>query len=510
MNEFINALRKEIEKPVYDYNPLKSTGDPLVDLTFSVPKYREFENLEEFKELFDAAINATPNRAATWLFYLRDPRYGLGERRLFHIGFDLYAEKVGNEKASKLIRLMPKYGRWDDVIRLLDGPLEQEALMVICRQLADDYWFMDYDNCGVSLLAKWLPTTGGGRARDNKRAAKIANAVGWKISHYRKVVSKLRAKLNVVEQKMTNNDWASIDYPSLPSHANIKYARAFMRHDPARRAKYMWDAKKGIERINTSTVYPYEIIKFTRWHQYTQDEANQADTLWKNMLAAHTSGSKQVVLPVIDSQVISAISISNRDWRQLAKSDAAVGAALYASEMLPGSMKGTVLLYNQFNPQVLDLSLYDTIVAKYARLKYSASSCIPDIDKFDLRKCMTLIMNALDKIDVQFDEQLTILIISDMNMDGYSINEFGQMVDTIGYLKKLYRQKFIRFPNITFWNIGNNKTVPSLHTSDGIALVSGFSPAAFEQATGFHLDPSTNLNGRIWDNHYRDVKDALM
>ena len=61
-----------------------TTGKKLLDLNFAVSSLRnatEQEIIEKFKD----AYYENPKYAIKWLFYARDVREGLGERRLFRI-----------------------------------------------------------------------------------------------------------------------------------------------------------------------------------------------------------------------------------------------------------------------------------------------------------------------------------------------------------------------------------------------------------------------------------------
>ena len=45
---------------------------------------------------------------------------------------------------------------------------------------------------------------------------------------YRKGLSALRKHLDVVERKMSSQNWQSIDYETVPSKANLNYNKAFL------------------------------------------------------------------------------------------------------------------------------------------------------------------------------------------------------------------------------------------------------------------------------------------
>lgn len=57
-----------------------------------------------------------------WLFYARDVRGGLGERRLFRACMVPLAKEF-SEYVAPVVALVPEYGRWDDLWCLLDTPV---------------------------------------------------------------------------------------------------------------------------------------------------------------------------------------------------------------------------------------------------------------------------------------------------------------------------------------------------------------------------------------------------
>ena len=62
---------------------------------------------------------------------------------------------------------------------------------------------------------------------------------------YRKLLSKLRNKIYIVESKITQGKWELIDYSEIPSRAMNLYSKAFMKHDPEGFTKYLNDVSIG-------------------------------------------------------------------------------------------------------------------------------------------------------------------------------------------------------------------------------------------------------------------------
>ena len=80
----------------------------------------------------------------------------MGERRVFRIILDWLAQ---NEKISvfKNISFIPEYGRYDDLLVLLNSDCESVVVALVKSQLAKDIEAMKKQN-EISLIAKWLPS----------------------------------------------------------------------------------------------------------------------------------------------------------------------------------------------------------------------------------------------------------------------------------------------------------------------------------------------------------------
>ena len=113
-----------------------SSGSDVLDFFAAVGALRSAKGAEIVVR-FTRAFAAHPTYALRTLFYARDVRGGLGERRLFrvllrHLAFAAPAS------LEKNLKFVPGYGRWDDLLVLLDTPLEAAAIRLIRAQLEKD------------------------------------------------------------------------------------------------------------------------------------------------------------------------------------------------------------------------------------------------------------------------------------------------------------------------------------------------------------------------------------
>ena len=147
-----------------------TTGNALTDLNFAVASLRN-ESEEKIVNRFIRAFYEDRVLAVKWLFFLRDVRGGLGERRSFRVIFRYLAQSFP-EMAGGLAVIMAEYGRFDDLLCLLGTPVEEKALTVLKEQLEADAEAMEKGE-GISLCAKWMPGNNTSSAESKKAAARL-------------------------------------------------------------------------------------------------------------------------------------------------------------------------------------------------------------------------------------------------------------------------------------------------------------------------------------------------
>ena len=138
MNSMKSTLNEDFNESYTENGALgyRTTGKHLLDLNFKVASLRKAD-AETIISGFDKAFSEDHIHALKWLFYLRDAREGLGERRSFRIIMSHLAN-VEPEISKVLIGLIAEYGRYDDLLSLVGTECEKNALEVIKNQLMKD------------------------------------------------------------------------------------------------------------------------------------------------------------------------------------------------------------------------------------------------------------------------------------------------------------------------------------------------------------------------------------
>ena len=153
----LEVLKKTANKTYTENGAVtyRTSGKDCLDLFAAIGALRR-ANDRDICNRFLKAYAEDPDLAMKILFYARDVRGGLGERRVFR---SILAWLASNEKGS-VVRNLPyiaEYGRWDDVLVLLKTPCRKEAMALLKKQFREDLAAPE-DSGDISLLGKWLPS----------------------------------------------------------------------------------------------------------------------------------------------------------------------------------------------------------------------------------------------------------------------------------------------------------------------------------------------------------------
>lgn len=217
-----------------------STGSECLDLFARIGALRSASD-EDITDIFLRAYAENADLAVKTLFFARDIRGGLGERRVFRVILRWLADNEP-ETCRKNLCFVGEYGRFDDLLCLFGTACEQDMLDVIREQLRKDQEAMD-DGSAVSLLGKWLPSVNASCAETVRLAKKTARALGMTDAQYRRTLTALRARIRILENNLREKDY-TFEYEKQPSRALFKYRAAFRRNDEERYQAFLDRAGK--------------------------------------------------------------------------------------------------------------------------------------------------------------------------------------------------------------------------------------------------------------------------
>lgn len=170
--------------------------------------------MERFSDIWISEGYHSRRVALILLFWLRSPRDGMG----FRLGFQNILRWLATEAPDGQqwiqdgIKLVPSYGRWDDLTAFFETVLEKEAA---------EYWAnaineQNYEAC------KWA----------DRKMRPLQKALGCNEAALRKKLCAGRA--GSLETYMCQNRWGDIPYEKLSSYQIRLNRNAFIRHDSER------------------------------------------------------------------------------------------------------------------------------------------------------------------------------------------------------------------------------------------------------------------------------------
>lgn len=451
---------------------LRSSGSSCLDLFATVGALRQADERELIIR-FVRAWAENKDLAVKILFYARDIRGGLGERKVFRTIMS-YLGNNEPETVRKNLDFVAEFGRWDDLLVLFGTKCEADALAVISAQLEKDKAALQSKG-EVSLLGKWLPSVNASNAQARKNAMIVANYLGMNSAEYRKLLSALRAQIKIIENNLREKDY-SFDYSKQPSRALFKYRQAFYRNDAERYSEFLRSVSDGETVLKTGGLMPYEIISpvIRSTFELTKENEQSINATWN---ALENFPGDESALVVVDGS-------GSMYWNYGTSPlpiEVSISLGMYFAERNKGVFANRFMTFSH-NPQLIEIK-GETIVDK-VRYCMSYNECAnTNIQKvFD-----TILSVAVSNNVPQRELPSKIIIVSDMEFDSCTDNAG---VTNFQYAKKQFKDHGYKLPQLVFWNVssGNNQQ-PVGKNDRGVALVSGCTARTFSMVAGDIIDP---------------------
>ncbi|MCQ2406216.1 MAG: DUF2828 family protein [Oscillospiraceae bacterium] len=456
-----------------------SSGSYCLDLFATIGALRHADE-REILTRFIRAYTENPDIAMKLLFFARDIRGGLGERRVFRTGFTWLSE---NEPGSVLknLQYVAEYGRFDDLLSLIGTPCEGEMLALIKEHFNAD---MDAAERGenVSLLAKWLPSVNASNTQTIAYGKKIAKALGMNAAQYRRALTLLRGKIRIIENNLRERDY-SFDYEKQPSRAMHKYRGAFMRNDGERYDEFLSRVSSGEAKLHADNIAPYELVEpyldidwgfgcSSFMKDISPEEKAYLNAAWG---ALPDFGGEENALAVVDT------SGSMYCEGNPVPAAVALSLGLYFAEHNKGAFKNYFIEFSSM-PQLIEIK-GDTFAD---RLRYVTT--FNKVADTNLEAVFDLILSAALKGKLSPDElPAKLIIISDMEFNSCVRNASETVFDNA---KRRFYKYGYELPKIIFWNAASrNRQQPVTMNEQGVALISGTTPRIFEMVAGGNFSP---------------------
>ena len=490
----LNYLKEEANR-TYTENgaaAFVSTNSYCLDLFSEIGAVRHATE-DYLVDSFVRAYTEDADLAMKILFYGRDIRGGLGERRVFRIILRWLGDHKP-ESVKKNIYLVAEYGRFDDLLVLIGTKCEDAVFSYVKKQFFCDLAALE-QNGNISLLGKWLPSVNASNGEAVASAKRVARALGLNDAAYRRYLSRLRKQIRIIENNLREKDY-TFDYSKQPSKAMLKYRKAFIRNDEERYLTFLNRVQSGEAKLNASVLYPYEVVapfldlyndpSFMR--EISEAERVALNATWESL---PDFGSDENALVVVDTS-------GSMYWGEKPKpAHIALSLGLYFAERNKG------LFHNHFiefsaRPQLIEIK-GDTFAD---RLRYIAS--FNEVANTDLNAVFKLILDAAVKHGVSQEElPKRLYIISDMEFDqcveGAELTNFQCM-------KYLYCEAGYELPEVVFWNVqSRNRRYPVTMNEQGVALISGCTPQVLSMVDQGILTPYQYMMSVMESERYEPI-----
>lgn len=299
------------------------------------------------------------------------------------------------------------------------------------------------------------------------------------------MLSRLRAKINILERLMSANRWDEIEFDKIPSRAGLIYKNAFARRDIIAK-KYEEFIKNKGTKVHADVLYPYEIVRRARSFYGQRNEIDRAtlNKYWEN-LPDYLNGEECSMICVVDTsgsmcwQLGSALPI-----------DVAISLGMYCAERIGEPFKNHYISFAS-RPKLISIEGID-FVDKVNRI-YQTNLC----DNTNLNAVFDLLLDTASKKGVKKEDvPKTVVVISDMEIDegsDYTYNISNPWAESPKTEMEKIREKWAaagyELPRLVYWNVcSRNNTI--LDSGPNVSFVSGMSPSLFRQVL-------TGKNG--WD-----------
>ena len=443
------------------------------------------QDYEKNKNRFKNALIENDEIALANLLYTLDIRNGKGERALFKSYFYTLIE-MNKDCAIQILPYISELGRWDYVFEGIGTEIEENVYELIRAYLMMD--IKNYnENKPVSLLAKWLPSIKT-HNKKNYFAVKLAKKLNLTEKEYRKILSKLRDSLNIVEKHITNKEYEKIEYISVPSKAMVKYKNLFFTKDEVRFKEFieeLKDSKKAkydnLFMNDFAKMYLDNLMKIGINYFYERTIKEACRLLFNNFFLKDLEENSQILLQNFKNEK----NLINTMWKKQSKIEFDKNVLVIADTS--GSMEGTpfetaislAIYISQNNKSEEWRNKFIIFSSDCIEYSYDKDAEFTDIidnipliaENTNIDKVFKKILNdSIEKNLPQLDE---VIIISDMEFD---MVQDKKDMSNFKHWKSEFAKYNYELPKIIFWNVARNvESFPVTKLDYGTCLVSGYS-----------------------------------
>ena len=482
------------------------------------------QDYEKNKNRFKNALIENDKTALANLLYTLDIRNGKGERALFKSYFSALIE-MNKDYAIQILPYISELGRWDYVFEGIGTEIEENVYELIRAYLMID--IKNYNNNKpVSLLAKWLPSIKT-HNKKNYFAIKLAKKLNLTEKEYRKILSKLRDRLNIVEKHITNKEYEKIEYISVPSKAMVKYKNLFFVKDEVRFKEFIEELKAtkkskydNLFMNDFAKMYLDNLRKVGVNYFYERTIKEACRLLFNNFFLKDLEENSQILLQNFKNEK----NLINTMWKKQSKIEFDKNVLVIADTS--GSMQGTpfetaislAIYISQNNKSEEWRNKFIIFSSDCIEYSYDKDAEFTDIidnipliaENTNIDKVFKKILNdSIEKNLPQLDE---VIIVSDMEFD---MVQNKKNMSNFKHWKSEFAKYNYELPKIIFWNVARNvESFPVTKLDYGTCLVSGYSKNILKSIIDIeNFDPIDIMLKTLEEKNYfkmvKEIKENL-
>jgi hypothetical protein len=464
-------------------------------------------NLQIIIDKFIKAWNESPEMTLKIVFHLRDARNGKGEKKLaiflmaclYLFQPDIYENNLKN---------FTNLGYYKDLLRLAELKIrispfnDTSELSILMTQLLEDE-----NKENPSLAAKWAPTENTYFDKHPlkfvKKLIKFMPKERRTKKEYRLLITKLRAKINILESHLSTNQLNLINFEHIPARAHQNLKNALKRDENYKKIKsperiqlarryieYLTKLNKGEAKIKATSIEPHTIIK-KYLSESSPDEVLEAQ--WKELISKFSGKFKK-------TQAVCDVSGSMNGFPL----EVSIALGLLISELTETPFNNKIITFSD-EPTFHNIK-GNNLCERVASLKEASWNM-----NTDLLKVFKLLVDTAKFHNIAKENMVNkIFIFTDMQFDA-AINQYlwqnsssNLSWDTVySYIEKLYQEADYNIPQIVFWNLRQSvDAFPVTFNKKGVAVVSGFSPTLLK----LFLDEEEFTPMKILENAVKNYK----
>ena len=430
----------------------------------------------EIASKFAAAFREDALLATKMMFYTGDIREGgLGERRTFRVCLRWLAEKRP-DIVNKNMTLIPFFNRFDTLFTLVDTDCEKAMWELVAKTLTEDVKAMKAStgrkHVPCSLLAKWMPSENTSSAKTRALANKAIKALKLTPRTYRRMLSALRKHIGVTECKMSAGEWTSIEYAKVPSYAMHNYGSAFAKHDHERFDAYLKSVSKGETKINSSVLFPYDLVEKYMPRGYNASYRCYGDcyvsTKEDAVVEAQWKALPNYLTKPVNAIVMADVS-GSMSGRPMVTS---IGMATYFAQHNTGWYHNQYLSFTT-SPNFINLKEGASLLECVQKVASAGVGYSTNLEAAFNKILETAVFYNIPKNQMP----KTLVVISDMEIDRYM--RPGRHWDFLKVMEARFNAKGYALPKIVMWNVNSRKDTV-LSQDEHTIFISGQSASSFK------------------------------